>query len=417
MIRGALLAGTAMAAVLAGLPPEAAAQSQTPGFFGSLSGWYYFPAGHNPKHQFKGMSVTDPFNRPSDGFGGKVHLGYRFASPFDLAFGLQGSWLSARKSNQGPTTLRSSANYWAVDGELGYNTMLGGVGLRLFAGARYAQFDHRNKSTGLVDGLAFVGHENNDYAGIGPRVGTDFSARLGNSNFSIFGDAAGSVLFGTLKRSINNSGGPMLVCDDGCHGHNSQTVLNVEGQLGLAYELSPGINLGVGYRAEYWRHVGDGHIVLTMDGLGREHQVSRLMHGPFVRLAYNFGAPTAAPVMAVTPPPGQPAVTKKSFIVFFDFDRSNVTAEGQKTINDAAAAAKAGNAAQVSVTGHADRAGSEQYNLALSMRRAEVVKAGLIRLGVPASLIVVVAKGESQPLVNTADGVREPQNRRVEILI
>jgi outer membrane protein OmpA-like peptidoglycan-associated protein len=63
------------------------------------------------------------------------------------------------------------------------------------------------------------------------------------------------------------------------------------------------------------------------------------------------------------------------------------------------------------------RPGSEQYNLALSLRRAEAVKAAMIKQGVPASLIVVVGKGESQPLVPTADGVREPQNRRVEIVI
>ena len=56
-------------------------------------------------------------------------------------------------------------------------------------------------------------------------------------------------------------------------------------------------------------------------------------------------------------------------------------------------------------------------HLALSLRRAESVKAAMIKLGVPASLIVVIGKGESQPLVPTADGVREPQNRRVEIVI
>jgi outer membrane protein OmpA-like peptidoglycan-associated protein len=147
------------------------------------------------------------------------------------------------------------------------------------------------------------------------------------------------------------------------------------------------------------------------------HSSNQFMHGPFVRVSYNFGAPPAMPVTAAPPPTGQPAMSKKSFIVFFDFDKSNITAEAQKTINNAAATAKSGNAAQVTLTGHTDRSGSEQYNLALSLRRAEAVKAAMIKQGVPASLIVVVGKGESQPLVPTADGVREPQNRRVEIVI
>jgi outer membrane protein OmpA-like peptidoglycan-associated protein len=110
-------------------------------------------------------------------------------------------------------------------------------------------------------------------------------------------------------------------------------------------------------------------------------------------------------------------MAKKSFIVFFDFDKSNITSAAQTTINDAVAAAKAGHSAQVTLTGHTDRSGSEQYNLALSLRRAEAVKANMIRQGIPASSIVVIGKGESQPLVPTADGVREPQNRRVEIVI
>ena len=66
---------------------------------------------------------------------------------------------------------------------------------------------------------------------------------------------------------------------------------------------------------------------------------------------------------------------------------------------------------------HADRSGPENYNMALSLRRANAVKDALVREGVPATAISVVGKGETQPLVPTADGVREPQNRRVEIVI
>jgi len=79
--------------------------------------------------------------------------------------------------------------------------------------------------------------------------------------------------------------------------------------------------------------------------------------------------------------------------------------------------ADAGQKTRIGVTGHADRSGSDAYNMALSLRRANAVKDQLVREGIPASAITVVGRGESQPLVQTADGVREPQNRRVEIVL
>ncbi|MDP1670928.1 MAG: OmpA family protein, partial [Alphaproteobacteria bacterium] len=107
----------------------------------------------------------------------------------------------------------------------------------------------------------------------------------------------------------------------------------------------------------------------------------------------------------------------RAFLVFFDFDRSDVTSEADAILNDAATYAKTTGAVRIGATGHADRAGSDAYNMALSMRRANAVKARLLALGVPESEISIDARGESDPLVPTEDGVREPQNRRVEIVL
>jgi opacity protein-like surface antigen len=134
-------------------------------------------------------------------------------------------------------------------------------------------------------------------------------------------------------------------------------------------------------------------------------------HSGFVTLGYKFGPPSPA----AAPPP--PAPTSAQYIVFFDFDRATLTAQALTTIKQAAAAAKAGNKTRIGVTGHADRSGSDAYNMALSLRRANAVKDQLVREGIPAAGITVVGRGESQPLVPTADGVREPQNRRVEIVL
>jgi outer membrane protein OmpA-like peptidoglycan-associated protein len=110
-------------------------------------------------------------------------------------------------------------------------------------------------------------------------------------------------------------------------------------------------------------------------------------------------------------------IAAPSFIVFFDFDKSDLTPAAQDTIAKAAAAYRAKGGAQIKATGHTDRAGTEAYNMALSLRRANAVKTQLVRDGVAASDISVVGLGESQPMVPTADGVREAQNRRVEIVL
>jgi outer membrane protein OmpA-like peptidoglycan-associated protein len=117
------------------------------------------------------------------------------------------------------------------------------------------------------------------------------------------------------------------------------------------------------------------------------------------------------------PPPPPPMVAPPSFMVFFDWDRSNLSQQALNTIKQAAAAFKSKGNARITATGHTDTSGPEAYNMALSLRRANAVKDALVREGVPAQAITVIGRGEAGLLVQTADGVREPQNRRVEIVI
>jgi OOP family OmpA-OmpF porin len=115
------------------------------------------------------------------------------------------------------------------------------------------------------------------------------------------------------------------------------------------------------------------------------------------------------------PPPAPPPV--RNFLVFFDFDKSTLTPRAMDIVKEAANVAKAGQNARVTCTGHTDTAGPAAYNMALSLRRANTVKDGLVREGVAPEAITVIGRGEEALLVATADGVREPQNRRVEIVI
>jgi hypothetical protein len=129
-------------------------------------------------------------------------------------------------------------------------------------------------------------------------------------------------------------------------------------------------------------------------------------------LAACASAPPPAP-----PPPPPPVAAPQSFMVFFDWDRSTLSQQAVQTIGQAAAAFKARGAARIAATGHTDTSGPENYNMALSLRRANAVKNELVRQGVPAGDIQVSGRGEQGLLVQTGDGVREPQNRRVEIVI
>jgi outer membrane protein OmpA-like peptidoglycan-associated protein len=123
----------------------------------------------------------------------------------------------------------------------------------------------------------------------------------------------------------------------------------------------------------------------------------------------------APPPPPPPPPPPAPVVMPGPFIVFFDWDKSDITPEAASILDNAAAAYQKTGSASIELAGHTDKSGSDEYNQALSQRRADAVKAYLAGKGVPNSVMTTQAFGESQPLIDTADGVREPQNRRVEI--
>jgi OmpA-OmpF porin, OOP family len=127
-----------------------------------------------------------------------------------------------------------------------------------------------------------------------------------------------------------------------------------------------------------------------------------------------FGAPPAAPPPAPPAPPPPP--THQVYLVFFDWDKYNITPEGMQILEAAAAHWRAGGAVQIQVTGYTDLSGSAGYNQRLSERRANAVATVLQRLGVPREQMIVAGRGMNDPRVPTPLGVREPQNRRVEIV-
>lgn len=194
-----------------------------------------------------------------------------------------------------------------------------------------------------------------------------------------------------------------------------------QGLAGVSYAINRRLDLFVNYRylrvhePDFSDFATDGEtdalLAFQLDDIGK--------HTATMGLRYAFGVeapPPPPPPMTPPPPPPPPEPEMpREFIVFFGHNESNLTPEAIEVVHQAALAAKSFGNVTLSLVGHADRSGSTEYNDALSLKRSISVKGALVQEGIAESAITVSGKGEGDPLVPTADGVREPQNRRVHI--
>ena len=110
----------------------------------------------------------------------------------------------------------------------------------------------------------------------------------------------------------------------------------------------------------------------------------------------------------------QAASAEAPTIVFVDWGKDEISRDSAATL-DAVAAAYRANPGPLTVTGHSDRSGPVNVNHISSAKRAQTVADYLAEKGVPRSAMSIDGRGEEAPIVATEDGVREVQNRRVEI--
>lgn len=184
-----------------------------------------------------------------------------------------------------------------------------------------------------------------------------------------------------------------------------------QGIAGLSYALTDRLDLTLNYR--YFR-VEDGADVHSFPAFTNKYDTLE-NHTVSVGLRWDLypDEQPAPPPMPHEPPP--PPAAPHEFIIFFAFNKSNLTPEAHRVVQEAAAAAKQYGTAHILITGHTDTSGSSRYNMRLSMRRANAAKSGLVAEGITPGMITTVGKGETELLVQTADGVKEPQNRRAAI--
>ncbi|MDE2165773.1 MAG: OmpA family protein [Alphaproteobacteria bacterium] len=213
--------------------------------------------------------------------------------------------------------------------------------------------------------------------------------------------------------------------------NSSDTVFAYEPIVGLNYLITPNLALGLEYR--YFATV-DPTFAYTPGGrLGLKNE----SHNVLASLTWYFGVPEPTPAMQPgppapppqagppvvppapppAPPPAVAAPAPMTYLVFFNLNSAALTHEGRNVVAQAAVAFQQNAKTELRLTGYTDTSGSARYNVALSRRRAEAVRAELIRLGVPPGDIGVAWKGEADLRVPTPNGVRQAQNRRVEIII
>lgn len=140
-------------------------------------------------------------------------------------------------------------------------------------------------------------------------------------------------------------------------------------------------------------------------------------HALLIGVRYDFGAPAAPPPAAPMPMATPAPAASRSYLVFFDWDKANLTERARAIVKDAADNSTRVQYTRLEVNGYTDTSGTQAYNKGLSLRRARTVAAELVRDGVPQSAINIQGLGDTNLLVPTGAGVREPQNRRVEIVI
>jgi len=190
---------------------------------------------------------------------------------------------------------------------------------------------------------------------------------------------------------------------------------------GIRYNINPSLAFDLDYRylatIDPTFHFGGGGAVAA--GIaGAAFRSNYDSSSVVASLTVRFGAapPPPPPVAAPPAPPMAAPVMRKVFLVFFDWDKDTITPEGMQIIHEAADAWHSGSPVTIQVTGYTDRSGSPGYNQRLSERRANNVAVALERFGVPQQNMAISGRGENDNRVPTANGVREPQNRRVEIV-
>ncbi len=333
---------------------------------------------------------------------------------------------AVKRASNGPTNFGRGSDYKfdagpVVVGSVGYGL---GNGLRFeLQGAGYDNKIDKLKNGGAGGRITSAGGD--EYKlGVFANALYDIPLNSFGLNAPVFPYVGGGV--GYVHNYMSN----LHVAGVGANGVVNQYLrstgqndnLGVQGIVGFAfpvYSLVPGLSFTAEYR--FMSEIGGRSIKeqyyapRVAVGTKQKFATDDFNHSILLGVRYAFGvAPAPVPPQAAPP---VAATAARTYLVFFDWDRADLTDRARQIVSEAAQASTRVQYTRIEVQGNADRSGTPAYNQRLSLRRAQTVAAELVRDGVPRTAIDIQAFGDTRPLVPTAAGVREPQNRRVAIIL
>jgi outer membrane protein OmpA-like peptidoglycan-associated protein len=361
------------------------------------------------------------------------------AHAYDGLYGAIGAGLSYLRDNRDLNNNNSNgAGTPAFDSGADYDL---GIGVYAAVGYSYSnnvraelEFSYRTNEIEaiLADGGGFSGWPEGTISG-----DTTAMALMGNVLYDYKNSSSVTPYLGlgigvaNIDHDITGNNPAGITATTIAYGGTDWT-LAYQGIVGVAFDLAEGLALDISYR--YFGTMKKAYAG-TLDGGAAAFETGYDPHNLFAGLRWNFGAAPAAssveykdcwdgssvPVSASCPPQQVDTTAADldpiNFTVYFDYDKANLTPQASTLIQEAASRALENDVETVVVAGNTDTSGGSAYNQALSERRAGAVRDGLIANGVPADRIRLEALGETNLAKPTADGVREPLNRRADVVI
>ncbi len=353
-----------------------------------------------------------------------------FAQPVDglyIGAGAGGNILQTEAVHRGPVNFGHGSDYRfdvgpVVIGSIGYG--LAGTGLRFELQGAFYENKIEKLKTGNVGGRLTSAGGDEYKEGAFANVLYDIPLNSFGLNAPVFPYVGAGV--GYVHDKFNNG----HISTIGTNGVTNQFLrttgendnLGVQGMVGVSfpvYDFVPGLAFTAEYR--FLAEIGGRSYkdqLFTVAGKSGGKQsfgTDDFNHSFLLGIRYAFNTPT--PVPPPQPVPVVPQTQARTYLVFFDWDRADLTDRARQIVGEAAQASRQVQTTNIEVQGNADLSGTHAYNQRLSLRRAQTVAAELVRDGVPRQEISIQAFGDSRPLVPTAPGVREPQNRRVAIIL
>ena len=289
--------------------------------------------------------------------------------------------------------------------------------------------DYRQNDLQHLLGTTFPTAAGGNQTNYGGMANAFFDMDVGaNWIYPYFGLGAGYSWTHWDPLRASNPGGAYDFTAGGTDGHYAyQAIFGVA----LPIPFVPGLSFTAEYR--FFSVVGEtafnGQSIGT-EGVYGPRELAYARGNVDTRADYNHTALIGLRYELFPPPPPAAAArteatqaaapapeAARTYLVFFDWDRADLSARARQIVAEAASASTHVQTTRIEVNGYTDLSGTAAYNQRLSVRRAKSVEAELVRDGVAASEIAIHGYGESNPLVPTAKGVREPQNRRVEIVL